>query len=126
MKYNNIIIEKGNPGLHDGVIIDLNGTSFAKDIPVYLNFTGRPAIGFADLRLEDGVVKADIEVKDEYCVEVVVTNLIPAVGIKVLEKDTSNDRVITKSEINQLSLSYMKNADESIKSLGEQIKNQNV
>lgn len=96
---------------------------FMQMIPVYLNFDRNNQLGWAQIErndkheffaiIPDDIVKgigADIEF------------LTPAIGAKVLKKHTEDYDIIDGFQINELALVLGQNCDDTIKSIGEQLR----
>lgn len=125
MKIERIIIENGHID-SNGDQVDLKGLSFGKllnsEIPISENFNSQesPPIGFAYVYIEEDVMKADLNLIKE-----INLNYYPAIGGQVIERDKDNPKLITRFQLREVSLCSNKNADDTIKTIGEQIGGKN-
>lgn len=112
-----IIVEKGNPEA-SGRVLMINGLiEIRKMYPVFEGYSFENPIAFSTLILEDGVIKAEMEIDvNKY------GSLIPAISYKALEEGGIISDKITKFVIYGIHLSGSLNADESILSINEQLK----
>ena len=113
-----IIVEKGNLGTSSAKL-DLSGCIFhQEEIPVTLNFDNKKVVGKAKPYIEDGVLKADLELDESKMFDGKhVDAFFPAIAGRVKEKKESR---ITKFDLIGISLCSSLNSDSTIKSIGEQ------
>ena len=114
------IIESGEIDSGNNIVM-VDGVEFKNHTPVSLNFDMDKIICLADVFKENGVIMAEADIDEEYF------DLYPATGIQGLEENINESGGLTwnKTKLHHIGLCVGKNVDTRIKSIREQIKEQN-
>lgn len=107
------IIEQGNIGT-DATCVNVNGVIINNPIAVTRDFNIKEPLGFATVTLKDGKLYAEMEITEKK-----LLHLYPAIGFTSIEKEGIK---ITRLDLKMIGLSGLPNADESILSINEQLK----
>jgi len=98
-----------------GDIINIDGVIMTDKINLTENFDKAKVIGEAELKREDGVLKAIAEIPDR------LLDAYPAIGFKLIKSRMEGDaHIIDELELHQVGICKNQNVDESIKSIREQ------
>jgi len=98
--YKGIIVERGYDDPGSGSI-DVNGAIFNGSVPVLQNHDITLPIGSAKLYVEDNVIKADIDLFNDF-------RGWPSVGFMVIERDGN---IVKKCKIYNIGICSQPNAD---------------
>lgn len=93
----------------DGSRINIEGLQFPNRVPLTVNFDKTNTIGEAEVWVEDGVLKARADVKEDF------KGLYPAVGVQIIKQSVENGvRHLLETKLHQISLNHSPNADKNI------------
>ena len=111
------IVEKGDRGTSDFIIVPNGIKNIPVKVPVLVDFDQNMVVGEADIFRKDGIVYATADIPEEYM------NFYPAIGVRTIRKENSEGiKKLIESEIFSIALCSQRNADESIKSISAQSK----
>jgi hypothetical protein len=118
MPYVKFIVEAGQLGSDGSVILPSAFKGLKKDLPLTKDFKADQVLGHATVYEEGDILKANADIGDS------ILDLTPAIGFEVVQSHEENGvRVIDEMKLQHVSLSDQPNADASIKSIREQLKN---